>query len=90
MIEVKNLTKSFGDKTVLNNINMVFETVGMVCVFAARNYSLKNVVLTGNLTSVSQAPEIFENLNRMFDMNFIIPKYAQFGTVIGAALAGCK
>ena len=71
-------------------INMVFETVGMVCVFAARNYSLKNVVLTGNLTSVSQAPEIFENLNRMFDMNFIIPKYAQFGTVIGAALAGCK
>ena len=26
MIEVKNLTKSFGDKTVLNNINMVFET----------------------------------------------------------------
>ena len=26
MIEVKNLTKAFDDKTVLNNINMVFET----------------------------------------------------------------
>ena len=26
MIEVKNLTKSFDDKTVLDNINMVFET----------------------------------------------------------------
>ena len=69
---------------------MVFETVGMVSLFAARNYSLKNVVLTGNLTSVSQAPKIFDNLNRMFDMNFIIPKYSQFGTVIGAALAGCR
>ena len=26
MIEVKDLTKTFGDKTVLDNINMVFET----------------------------------------------------------------
>ena len=73
----------------LGIINMVFETVGMVSVFAARNYSLKDVVLTGNLTAVSQAKEVFEVLNRMFDMNFVIPEYASFGTVIGAALAGC-
>ena len=73
----------------LGIINMVFETVGMVSVFAARNYGLRDVVLTGNLTSVSQAETIFETLNRMFDMNFVIPKYASFGTAIGAALAGC-
>lgn len=71
-------------------INMVFETVGMVSVFAARNYGLKNVVVTGNLTTVLQAKDIFAGLNRMFDMNFVIPEYSQFGTVIGAALAGCK
>ncbi len=74
----------------LGIINMVFETVGMVSVFAARNFELKDVVLTGNLATVAQAESIFESLNRMFDMNFIIPKYAQFGTVIGAALAGCQ
>lgn len=73
----------------LGIINMVFETVGMVSVFAARNYGLRDIVLTGNLTTVSQAETIFESLNRMFDMNFVIPKYARFGTVIGAALAGC-
>ena len=73
----------------LGIINMVFETVGMVSVFAARNFDLRDVVLTGNLTTVSQAPIIFESLNRMFDMNFVIPKHARFGTVIGAALAGC-
>lgn len=71
-------------------INMVFETVGMISMFAARNYGLKNVVLTGNLTSVAYADELFASLNRMFDMNFIIPEYSQFGTVIGAALAGCE
>ncbi len=73
----------------LGIINMVFETVGMVSVFAARNYGLRDVVLTGNLATVPQAERIFESLNRMFDMNFVIPKHAQFGTVIGAALAGC-
>ncbi len=73
----------------LGLINMVFETIGMVSVFAARNFGIKNVVLTGNLTSVPQSAEVFANLNRMFDMNFIIPKYSQFGPVIGAALAGC-
>lgn len=73
----------------LGIINMVFETVGMVSVFAARNYDLKDIVLTGNLTTVSQAKTIFDSLNRMFNMNFVIPKYARFGTVIGAALAGC-
>ena len=74
----------------LGIINMVFETVGMVAIFAARQHSIKNIVLTGNLTSVAQAPDIFSSLNRMFDMNFVIPRYASFGTVIGAALAGCS
>ena len=62
----------------------------MVSVFAARNYGLRDVVLTGNLSGVSQAEELFGTLNRMFDMNFIIPENSPFGTVIGAALAGCE
>jgi len=33
---------------------------------------------------------VFSTLNRMFDMNFTIPENSQFGTVIGAALAGCE
>ncbi len=71
-------------------INLVFETIGMVAIFAARNYNVRDIVLTGNLTSVEQAPEVFTTLNQMFDMNFIIPERSQFGPVIGAALSGCK
>ena len=73
----------------LGIINMVFETIGMVSIFAARNYRVKDVVLTGNLSRVPQAEAIFPTLNTMFDMNFIIPAYSAFGTVMGAALAGC-
>lgn len=71
-------------------INMVFETIGMISIFAARNYKIRDVVLTGNLSQVPQAETVFETLNRMFDMNFIIPENSAFGTVIGAALAGME
>lgn len=74
----------------LGIVNMVFETIGMVSVFAARQYKIKDVVLTGNLTQMSQAKGIFDTLNKMFDMNFIIPQDAQFATGIGAALSSLK
>ena len=73
----------------LGLFNMVFETIAMVSRFAARNYELRDVVLTGNLSGVEQASEIFGKLNKMFDTNFIIPPNSAFGTVIGAALSGC-
>ena len=66
--------------------NMVSETIGMVAIFAARNYSLKNIVLTGNLTAVKPIRERLLSMSKSFDVNFIIPERAQFATVIGAAL----
>ena len=68
-------------------INMVFETAGMLGIFAARDKGLHDIVLTGNLTTIPQAKDIFESLNAIFDINFIIPENAQFATAIGAALA---
>ncbi|MBQ7847673.1 MAG: type II pantothenate kinase [Clostridia bacterium] len=72
----------------LGLFNMVFETVGMMAVFAARSKDIKDIVLTGRLSTLAQAPQVFEGLNRMFDVHFTIPVYSQFGTVIGAALCG--
>ena len=71
----------------LGIINMVFEVAGMIALFAARNHNVKDIVLTGNLTRVPQSKEIFQTLNSMFDINFVIPENAQFSTVIGAALS---
>lgn len=70
----------------LGIVNMVFETIAMVARFAAKSYGLRDIVLTGNLTTLKQAPAIFAGLNAMFDLNFMIPENSQFGTVIGAAL----
>ena len=65
--------------------NMVAETIAMVAVFAARGCGVKDVVLTGNLSTISPIRKTFEGLDQ-FGVNFIIPENAQFGTVIGAAL----
>lgn len=69
-------------------LNMVFETVGMMAIFAARMHKLDRVVLTGNLTAIDFAKEKFAQLSRMFGISFIIPENARFGTVIGSALCG--
>ena len=66
--------------------NMVGETIAMLSVFAARNYGLTQVVLTGNLTAINAVSKVFEGLESMFGVKFIIPEKSQFATVIGAAL----
>lgn len=70
--------------------NLVAETVGMMAIFAARNYGLRDIVLTGNLSSVAPIRDRLLALNDSFDVNFIIPENAQFATVIGAALHGVE
>lgn len=71
----------------LGIINMVFETIGMLAVFAARNHKVKDIVLIGNLTIAPQTVLIYQSLGDMFGHNFIVPENSQFGTVIGAALS---
>ncbi len=74
----------------LGVINLVFESVGVLSVFAARRFDLADIVLTGNLTTIPQSKAIFENLSEMFGVNILIPENAQYGTVIGAALSGVR
>lgn len=73
--------------TALGIINMVFETIGMLSIFAARNNGIRDIVLTGNLTTIPQSRQIFSSLNDMFRVNFTIPEHSQFATVIGAVLS---
>ena len=70
-------------------MNLVYETVGMCAIFAARSRGVEEIVLTGNLTQFEFCREKFEDFNRMYEgIHFSIPDRAQFATVIGTAL--CK
>ena len=70
----------------LGIINMVFQTAGMLAVFAARGDTVKNVILTGMLTTIPQAREIFAPFKAMSGLTFTIPPNAVFATALGAVL----
>ncbi|MBO5788649.1 MAG: type II pantothenate kinase [Clostridia bacterium] len=68
-------------------LNMVYETIGMMAIFAARSKGLNDIVLTGNLAELPYAKKVFPVLSDMFGVNFIIPENAAFATVVGTALS---
>ena len=70
----------------LGIINMVFETVGMLAVFALHNDTLRDVVLTGTLATFPQAESVFAKFSDLTGVSFIIPENAVFATALGAAL----
>ena len=73
----------------LGIMNMVYETVGMVSIFAARSAGVKDIVLTGNLTRLAFCKEKFDFFNGLnYGVHFTIPKSSEFATVIGTALHG--
>lgn len=75
----------------LGILNMVYETVGMVSVFASKHAGTKDIVLTGNLTRLDFCRQKFLEFNDMgYGVRFMIPEFAQFSTVIGAALLGAE
>ena len=68
-------------------INMVFQTIGMMAIFAARKQEDRDIVMTGNLVKIPQSRNIFSQLSKMFDVKFHFPKHAQYATAIGAAIS---
>lgn len=71
----------------LGIINMVFQTIGTLAVFACKNDTIRDIVLTGSLTKVPQVREIFRSLSELYGYNFIIPDKAIYATAVGAALS---
>ncbi len=71
----------------LGIINLVFQTIGMVAVFATKIDHAKDIVLTGNLTNVPQSREIFTQLSQLYNVNFVTPPNAEFATAAGAAIS---
>ena len=70
----------------LGVVNMVFESVAMLSLFASRANGVGSIVMTGNLTTLPQARMIFGSLSKALDANYIVPENSRFATVIGAAL----
>ena len=67
-------------------IHMVLQSIGQAAFLSALNSSIKDFVLIGNLTQLPQCKEVFPKMEKMYGVRFLIPKYSEYRTAIGAAL----
>lgn len=65
---------------------MVLQTVGSAAILSALDSGIKDFVLIGNLTLLPQCKEVFPMMEQLYGVHFIIPKYSEYCTAIGAAL----
>ncbi len=70
----------------LGIITMVLQSIGSASILSALNTGIRDFVLIGNLTLYPQCKEIFPMMEKLYNVRFHIPKYAEFCTAIGAAL----
>ena len=70
----------------LGLVNLVLQSIGTMCVFACQSCHTDTVVLTGALTMLPPARNIFDMFTKLYGLKFIIPENATFATALGAAL----
>lgn len=67
-------------------VNLVLQAIGTMTVLASQCCDCRTVILTGSMTTLTQARPNFENFERLYGIHYIIPENATFATAIGAAL----
>ncbi len=74
----------------LGIMNMVFQVIGMLTVFASRSLGYNSVVITGNVGRNDIAYGILNEIGDMYKTQYIFPENAQYATALGAALSAAK
>ena len=70
----------------LGLICLVLQSIGSASILSALNSGIKNFVMIGNLSRLPQCKILFPMMERLYNVNFLIPKYSEYCTAIGAAL----
>ena len=78
-------TASPGD-TALAILNMVYQVIGVLSVFAARARNTNRVIVTGNGSKNPIGQKILADITAMYGIEFIYPEHAEYTTAVGAAL----
>ncbi|MDR2468637.1 MAG: pantothenate kinase [Spirochaetaceae bacterium] len=68
-------------------INMVYQVIGMLSVFAARSKDSDCVLVTGSGSDNAIGKKTLEEIARMYQIHFEFPAGAEYTTAIGAGLS---
>ena len=82
-----NVTDKPSDSDIaLGILNLVFQSIAMMAVFASKSTGSNDIVLIGNLATIKSCDDVFNTVKAITGVNFIIPENAEFATAVGAAL----
>lgn len=70
----------------LGILNMVLQTVGIIGMQAAKLRNMDKIILTGNLSQISIGKELFDRMQDLYGVEYIVPDKADYATALGAAL----
>ncbi len=67
--------------------NLIFQSIGVMAVFAAKRNLTRTIVLVGTITDWPIAQRSLDEVAALHNVKFIVPDHAAFATAIGAALS---
>ena len=82
----KMLDSAHNEDIALGLINMVYQVIGVLSVFAAKSRNTDRVVVTGNGSGNLLGRRVLEDVTTMYHVQFEYPGDAEYTTAIGAAL----
>lgn len=88
---VANLAKLSPDSlkvdVALGLYNMIFQSIGVMAAFAAKDTMARKVLVTGTIAAFPGASDILDSVAALHGITFLIPGNAGFITALGAAMA---
>ncbi|MDR2551990.1 MAG: pantothenate kinase [Treponema sp.] len=84
----KMLDSARNEDIAMGLLNMVYQVIGMLSVFAAKSMDTDKVVVTGNGSGNLIGRRILEDITAMYRVCFEYPEHAEYTTAIGAGLIG--
>ena len=86
----KMLDTAHNEDIALGIINMVYQVIGMIAVFAAKSRSIDKIIVTGSGSRNPLGKKVLEVITNMHSISFEYPEDAEYTTAIGAGLlSGC-
>jgi len=83
----KMLDTASPNDTALAIINMVYQVIGVLSVFAAKAHGYARVVVTGRGSNNVLGQKVLADISQMYGIEFVYPDFAEYTTAIGAGLS---
>jgi type II pantothenate kinase len=83
----KMLDSALSPDIALAILNMVYQVIGMISVFAARSVGVDRVIVTGNGSNNPVGKQVLRVISGMYGVRFEYPPNAEYTTALGAALS---